>query len=198
MMAEASWATWATLASSVAAVLTAVATLVAFIFLRHQQQQTERQINGATSRYMYEEMSKLLGIFLDKPELRPFIYDGKPIDDGMSAEQKQQVLALAGLYADFFEQLLYQRTFGNLSVEEYESTWSEFIQTLLSASVVLREFAIANSSLYSPQFVTLVAECAPSLTEATDSKTSLGEVLDTANPSEHSNLSERRPKSGPC
>lgn len=150
------WLNWATLASSAASLITAIAALIAFVFLKIQQRQTERQITGTTSRYMYEEMSKLLGILLENPDLRPFIYEGRSLDLAATESQRQQVLAIAGLYSDFFEQLLYQRNFGNLSKDEYAGTWQQFINTILASSTVLRDFALQNRSYYGAEYMDLV------------------------------------------
>ena len=91
------WLNWATLVSSAASLTTAVAALIAFIFLKRQQMQTERQITGTTSRYMYEEMSKLLGMLPTNPDLRPFIYEGRRLDSAITDDQRCRVLAIAGL-----------------------------------------------------------------------------------------------------
>jgi hypothetical protein len=150
------WLDWATLVSSGASLIIAAAALIAFIFLNRQQRQAERQIVGATSRYMYEEMSKLLEILIENPGLRPFIYESRPLDHATTENQQQQVLAIAGLYSDFFEQLLYQRKFGNLSEEEFFGTWQSFITTIISSSSVLRDYATLNPSYYGTEYMELV------------------------------------------
>jgi hypothetical protein len=152
----ASWLTWAALTSSAASLITAIAALVAFIFLSRQQRQTERQIAGATSRYMYEEMSKLLGIVLENPDLRPFIYEGRPLERASTSRQRERILSVAGLYSDFFEQLMYQRKFGNLSNDEYSGTWQRFVNTILASSSVIRNYALENPSFYATVYVDLV------------------------------------------
>jgi hypothetical protein len=160
-----SWLTSITLTSSIASLITAISALTAFVFLRRQQIQTERQIIGATSRYMYEEMGRLLGILLDHPELRPFIYEGHALDQAATKEQRQQILALAGLYSDFFEQLLYQRTFGNLSVDEYSETWEHFTRTILTSSEVLRNYALDNPDYYGSAYLQFVRHMQASISE---------------------------------
>lgn len=156
MSTDPSWIQWASLASSGAAVVTAIAAVIAFSFLRHQQSQIERQIRGTTSRFMYEEMSRLLCVFIERPELRPYIYEGKTLDSTLDPLDHQRVLAVAGLYADFFEQLLYQHNFGNLSSAEYTATWVTFSTAVLGQSPVICQHVSSNPKYYSRDFVEYV------------------------------------------
>lgn len=158
----ANWLDWATFASSVAAIITAAAALVAFGFLRNQQEQVERQIIGSTSRYMYEEMSSLLALLLDRPRLRRILYEGEQLDAKASADCRAEADVILGLYADFLEQLIYQRDFGNLARAEYDNTWSGFTESLLTCSGELRDYISRKSAFYSPNFVAHVQEISES------------------------------------
>jgi len=146
---------WAALVSSLVAI-------VGVFALRRQLRQSERSLLGSTSQFCYGAMSALLQVQIDKPHLRPFIYESKPLPvEGVDDDLREQVLALAANYADFFDAVLLQGALGNVSVYEYINVWKRFIDHMLSASPIIREYCLSNPTWYSPELVALAQSAAP-------------------------------------
>ena len=161
MFAASDWlqaaVSWAALGSSVVAI-------VGLIVYRRQLGQTERTLLGATSQFCYGAMTQLLQLLIDKPHLRPYLYDGKMLPAEDEADLRQQVLAIGAHYADFFDTVLHQDSLGNVPVQEYIHVWKGFIREMLRDSSVIRNYVLEHSEWYSPELRQIAAESARTTT----------------------------------
>ncbi|HEX5925195.1 MAG TPA: hypothetical protein VFY45_15290 [Baekduia sp.] len=152
----ASAVSWAALASSLLAV-------VGLVVLRRQMRQSERSLLGDTSQFCYESMSVLLQQLVTHPRLRPYLYENATLPSSMSdGELRQQILAMAAQYADFFDALLLQEALGNISAHEYNSVWRRFTRHMLSSSSAIRDYCLEHPNWYSPELLVLARAAAPS------------------------------------
>jgi hypothetical protein len=137
-------------AVSWAALISALLAIAGLLVVRRQLRQAERSLLGATSQFCYASMSALLEILIDKPYLRPYLYEGAPLPNEDDTDLRQQVLAVAAHYADFFDTILLQGRLGNVSVHEYMHVWKGFIQSMLRTSPTIRNYCLEHPSWYSP------------------------------------------------
>lgn len=151
-----SWSDWLTSLVSWGALASSLVAIAGFLFVQRQVRQSERSLLGSTSQFCYQSMSALLMVLIDKPHLRPYLYENRPLpppdEDG---ELRQQVLALAAHYADFFDALLLQDLLGNVPVHEYISVWKGFIQDMLTRNAVIRQYCVDHPTWYSPELLAL-------------------------------------------
>jgi hypothetical protein len=131
-----------------AALLSSLAAIIGVLAIRNQLRQSERTLLGSTSQFCYTSMTQLLQILIDKPHLRPYLYEGKSVPSDDQPDLRQQVLAIAAHYADFFDAVLLQGTLGNIAVHEYIEVWQGFISNMLQSSQVIRDYVLDHESWY--------------------------------------------------
>lgn len=147
-------------AISWAALLSALAAIVAVVVLRRQLKQSERTLLGSTSQFCYQSMTQLLQILIDKPHLRPYLYESKQMPSDNEPDLKQQVIAVAAHYADFFDAVLLQGTLGNIAVHEYIEVWQGFIGNMLQTSEVIRQYVLDHESWYTERLRSMASDAA--------------------------------------
>ena len=147
-------------AISWAALLSALAAIVAVVVSRRQLKQSERTLLGSTSQFCYQSMTQLLQILIDKPHLRPYLYESKQMPSDNEPDLKQQVIAVAAHYADFFDAVLLQGTLGNIAVHEYIEVWQGFIGNMLQTSEVIRQYVLDHESWYTERLRSMASDAA--------------------------------------
>ncbi len=73
---------------------------------------------------------------------------------------KQQVIAVAAHYADFFDAVLLQGTLGNIAVHEYIEVWQGFIGNMLQTSEVIRQYVLDHESWYTERLRSMASDAA--------------------------------------
>jgi hypothetical protein len=150
-----------TAAVSWAALISALVALVGIWVLRRQFQQAERSLLGSTSQFCYEAMSTLLQQLVTYPQLRPYLYDNQPVPSSEAdAVLRQQVLAIAAQYADFFDALVLQQALGNIQSDEYNDVWRRFIRHMLTTSDAIRDYCVGHPNWYTPALVDMARAAA--------------------------------------
>jgi hypothetical protein len=149
------------LAVSWAALISSLAAIGGVIVVRRQMGQGERTLLGATSQFCYGAMSQLLQLLIEKPHLRPYLYESVPLPDPSDFELRQQVLAIGAQYADFFDAVLQQGSLGNVPVQEYIHVWKGFMQTMLESSFVIRDYIVDHKAWYTPELYQLAISIGP-------------------------------------
>lgn len=147
--------TWTDKAVSWTALVSSLVAIRGFTVLRRQVKRDERNMKGAISQFGYSGMSRLLEILIEKPHLRPYIYDNRELPTSDDLLVRDQVLALGEQYADFFDAVLHQNAHGNASVQEYIRVWKVSITRMLESSSVIRDFVLEHQEWYSPQLHSL-------------------------------------------
>jgi hypothetical protein len=103
-------------------------------------------------------MSTLLQQLVANPQLRPYLYESQPLPDDADIALRQQVLAIAAQYADFFDALMLLDGLGNIHDHEFTTVWRRFIQHMLTMSEAIRGYCLDHQNWYTPALVTLARE----------------------------------------
>jgi hypothetical protein len=147
---------WLQLGVGIAGLASALVALVGVLVVNRQLKLSKNTLLGGTSQFCYETMNRLLEILIDKPQLRPFLYEGVLLESiSDSPDLQQQVIAISAYYADFFDAILLQQSLGNVHVEEYLHVWKGFIATMLITGPTIRSYCLQHPSWYSPELVEL-------------------------------------------
>ncbi len=105
-------------------------------------------------------MSTLLQQLVTNPQLRPYLYENESLSDGTDPALRQQVLAIAAQYADFFDAVMLLESLGNVHSEEFSTVWRRFIRHMLTTSAAIRGYCLDHRNWYTPALVTLAQEAA--------------------------------------
>jgi hypothetical protein len=147
-----------TTAVSWAALASALMAMAGVWAVRRQSIQAERSLLGSTSQFCYESMSKLLQQLVTNPELRPYLYENESLSDGADPALRQQVLAIAAQYVDFFDAVMLLESLGNVHDEEFSTVWRRFIRHMLTTSVAIRRYCLDHQNWYTPTLVMLAQQ----------------------------------------
>ena len=126
--------------SASANVFMALATAIGFIFVY-------KQIRSSSADHLYGRMHDIHKLFLQKPELRRYLYDLKPpsVED-----YSDEALIMAEMVADFFQQVF-------LELDHLPSVtaegWRCYMRDILKNSPALRNFVLAKEEWYPSNFV---------------------------------------------
>lgn len=146
--------TWADKTQAIAAVIACFIAIIGFIFLYWQISQVERAISGDTNASLFEQNFEMMKLFVEKPCVRPYFYDGKPLAKGDS--NKDLVLAAAGIMASFFEHVALQK--GNLSKDAWDG-WVMHIKDMCKTSPALVNYYKEHTKWYSNKILSLICDC---------------------------------------
>lgn len=92
-------------------------------------------------------------IFVDKPQLRPYFYEGKKLNQG--DPNYNSVMAVAEMYLDFYESLQDDYVYALRGMEkggEYRQKWDVYFKSMFATSPALCALAKDHQSWYSTNF----------------------------------------------
>ena len=112
-------------------------------FVIRQLQQVEVSIKGETHDMLSAHMREILSVFRDYPNLRPYFYDSKPIDQ--KSPDYNQVMIVAEYYLDLFEHVVQKR---RTLPDHLWTTWESYIAELYGSSPAIREFIAGHPDMY--------------------------------------------------
>lgn len=127
------------------AILGVLVTMVGFYFVSMQLRREQRALETQTSWTMYETSIGVLNMFVDTPELRPYFYDGKRLEDitGDDPEkimcERQKVLAAAEIVGDHLENIVSSGECAAIEVGTYY-VWVKYMRLMGLRSPVLFDF----------------------------------------------------------
>ncbi|MEW2378138.1 hypothetical protein AB0883_18820 [Micromonospora sp. NPDC047812] len=98
---------------------------------------------------LFRELDKT---FIEHPEIRPYFYDGKPVD--VDESNRHRVRAAAELVLDTFEWIWHRRKDLNAKGEE---GWRAYIVDTFSSSPALQQHYVRSASWY-PGITRLIAD----------------------------------------
>lgn len=143
------WAHVAQVAGSIAA---AIAVIVGFWQFRVQLQQSAETDRISTLEQLYARMHDIDKLFVEKPELKPYFYQGMKKSDAnplVAADNmprvRAQVDAMAELLCDFFAAAL--ESMKALSPGTYRE-WESYVADIFKNSPTLREFYCTRREWY--------------------------------------------------
>jgi hypothetical protein len=144
---------WTDKVQAIGSVLTFFVTLFGFIFVYIQINQAKHALNGSTHTAIYAQMQSINQLFIEKPNLRKFFYDGYDFPKEATEKDKESVLPVADMLADFFEHVTQQKD--NLP-ENVWPAWGKYMRYVYDNSPVMRRHFEKNADWYDPEYINFI------------------------------------------
>lgn len=123
-------------------------TMVVFAYQARQMAQQSRETSAATRATVYQgiedQMLSIDRLFIDRPELRKFIYDDAPVP--AEEPMRSAVMALAELFIDLCDNFVAQSGY---IPESLYAPWRSYACSVMESSPAVREFWAMNNAWYS-------------------------------------------------
>lgn len=111
------------------------------------------QARGDVNERLYSQSLDIMRFFAENPEVRPYFYDNKPINQAGNELEKLRVLSTAEMVAGFMELVA-------LQIEDQPShikpRWKAYICDQYTSSAVLRDHVIECKAWYADDFLDLL------------------------------------------
>jgi hypothetical protein len=144
------WASaYAEWASALGTWVASVVVIISVFILRAQLQDTRRTIRSASVQGAYNLWVSIDQFFISHPELRPFIYDGKPLDKSVNKTLRKKVECAAEMMLDAMANIHHQLP--NLTPEEAEA-YGNFLKERYRTQPVLKQFVDQHGHWYPNSF----------------------------------------------
>lgn len=117
-----------------------------------QSNRVEKSIRATVQNSVLNHVLTLDKLFMDKPYLRPYFYEGKPIDE--KDEKYQEVVMAAEMVLDIFDIIAAQNQ-NFLEFWDDPQAWDEWMIDTFATSPILRDTLDKRSSWYSKFLIDL-------------------------------------------
>ncbi|MGH6926319.1 MAG: hypothetical protein ACRED5_21530 [Propylenella sp.] len=143
---------------TLAAVVQALASIAAFVFIIFQVTQINRSIKGATQDRVYAHYTEICKIFLQKPYLRPYFYENKELleDDPRYPHLRSEIDFMSETILGLIEHAVLQQ--GNLPPDCWENCWLPYANERLRMSAEIKKFFAPNTDWYTDALRDVVNE----------------------------------------
>lgn len=145
-------ASWTDIGSAVGQLASAFISLVGFYFVFKQIKQTNKNLRQSNHTAIYSINTEIYKFFAEHSDLRPYFHEGKPLapDD----VNRNRVLSLSELLADFFEYVLVEK---DSLAPEIREPWKNYIKNIYVNSSAFRGYIHANTAMYSAELLSVFA-----------------------------------------
>lgn len=144
---------WTDKVQAITSLLTLFVTVFGFIFVYIQISQAKHALNGSTHTAIYAQMQGINQLFIEKPNLRKFFYDGYDFPKEATQEDKEAILPVADMLEDFFEHVTQQKE--NLP-DKIWPAWVKYMRDVYNNSPTMRRHIAKNADWYDPEYVALI------------------------------------------
>ncbi|WP_420598736.1 hypothetical protein [Neptuniibacter sp.] len=124
-----------------------VVSVAGFIVIIIQLTNLDRSLKSSARGSIYDMASRIKEVFLSKPHLRKYFFDG--IEISPEEELYDEVMSVADYYCLYLEQITTQKE--NIDNEERDS-WLKYAHDIYHNSPVLREYLKDKRDWYSKKF----------------------------------------------
>lgn len=159
-----------------APVAQATASIFGFFFLILQVRQLIRNTQGATHDRLYAHYMEVCKLFMQKPELRPYFYEGKELQQASSDQQSRdkkdtdsthngssaqapgrgEIDAMSEAIFGLIEHAVMQHE--NLPEDTWNNCWRPYVQERLTKSIELQRYFVPNPHWYAVRLDDVVDE----------------------------------------
>jgi len=115
-----------------------------------QVRQVNQTVAAETHSKLYDHYTNVVGMLLEHPHLRAYLYDGAPLEKTASNELKSQCDTMCELMAGLLEHAWLQH--GNLPPSSWRQCWMQFIKARIQESPSLQVFLDKNKEWYVKEF----------------------------------------------
>lgn len=125
---------------------------VGIIFIYRQIRSIDRQIRSASSAALHREMLEIDRFFIQYPELRPYIYSNKSLQNH-AREDFDKLSSLAEMMCDICEHVYLQR---ETISHDLWPRWLEYMQFIHDHSPIMRKHLRDFHAWYTTDFLRLI------------------------------------------
>jgi len=118
-----------------------------FLVVIIQLFRVDKSLKSSARGSIFDMSSRIKEIFLSKPYLRQYFFDGKAIT--IDHEHYQEALAVADYYCLYLEQITTQKS--NIDKVERDS-WLKYVHDIYHDSPIIKEYLKDKREWYSPKF----------------------------------------------
>lgn len=144
---------WIDIVQTIASVAGVIVTIIGFGLVMFQIRQVERAQHGETNVALYAHMQNVRAIFQDHPELRPYFYENKAMDQ--SDPLYNLAIGMAESITDLFELVTFLKS--NIQADSWD-TWKKYFHDIYHSSPVLRSFLEQNGSWYTEGLLGIILD----------------------------------------
>jgi hypothetical protein len=134
----------------------AIASILGFGVLICQLQRLESTIQGETHSKLYTHYLEVNKLFLDKPYLHPYFYEGKVLNksDCNQTNLRQELDMMCEVVLGLLEHAVLQKE--NLPDESWRTCWVTYVRDRYDKSIELAKFFRTNRKLYAKPLCDLI------------------------------------------
>lgn len=130
-------------------VLSLLLSVTAIAFAYWQSVMMNRGVEAQTWQGITHSNDEILYVFVDHPELRPYFYDTKELDE--NDPNYHAVLAVCELFLDFIDSMHDDYVYKLPGMEDggkYREIWDLYFRDIFSSSPALRKYAKKKEQWY--------------------------------------------------
>jgi hypothetical protein len=126
----------------------AIVSIVGFIVIIIQLRQVKRSLQSDAHSKLYTHYLEMTKVFLQKPQLRAYFYEGKTLDQSTPHHGglRQEIDLMCEINLSLFEHAVVQKH--NLPGDSWDNCWKAYVQERYRSSPELKRFFAANRSWY--------------------------------------------------
>jgi hypothetical protein len=143
---------WTDRVSAIAALASAVFTLVGFMFLSWQVVQAKRALHCVAQAALYSQENAITKLFLECPQYRKYFYDNVECDVP-EGDERTRILTIASQMSGFMEHIFLQRPH---LPDRIRPAWVKYMRAMCRSSPLLREQLSVNRDWYGEEFLEMV------------------------------------------
>lgn len=114
-----------------------------------------KQTSGSINERLYNQNLEVMRFFAEHPNLYPYFFSNKELNEAKSEEEKAQILCAADMFVGFLD-------LAALQIEELPTglyySWKKYILDQYKSSPVLRQHIASNPEWYSSSVLKLISE----------------------------------------
>jgi hypothetical protein len=129
-----SWTDQVQAISSIAGVVIAVAGI---LFVSYQIRQISQSSRASAHSAIFSHYLEMTRLVLDNPEVRPYLYEGEPLPNGVDDSRRSKVLVACEALCDFYEHVSLQRE--NLPKQSL-TCWDKAIAERYEGNPVVKDY----------------------------------------------------------
>lgn len=145
------------LLSGVASMIALISVLLAIAETRRSRKQSEdleAHLQREAEFRVYGYMLDVDRFFFENPDVRPYVYSGRPLPEEFhrGGKEYERLMAVAEMVVDLFDCIFTQTD--DMS-EDFKESWCDYLATIGSRSDLLRYFVTQHAEWYEPPFLAL-------------------------------------------
>jgi hypothetical protein len=126
----------------------AIASVVGFVVIIYQIRQLKRAVQSDTHSKLYSHYLEVTKLWLQKPQLRPYFYEGKTLDESAPNYQdmRREIDVMCEVILGLLEHAVLQKT--NLPGDSWKNCWKAYAEERYTCSPDLSKFFSVNRNWY--------------------------------------------------